>query len=332
MVIKKKKPWQIPEREATPEDIYLSRRQFIKKAGIYSLSAGVFMSGANGLFDIFKKPDEERILRLPKTPTSALYPAKRNPAYAPGRPLTDELVAAKYNNFYEFSSFKSVWKHVDRLEPRPWQVEIAGLVEKPRIYDIDELVRSMPLEERLYRFRCVEAWAMTVPWTGFPMKELIKKVSPLSSAKYVSLQTFYNKDWAGQQKIRFWLPWPYVEGLTMEEATNELTFLATGIYGHELPKQHGAPIRLVTPWKYGFKSIKSIVRIEFTSVQPKTFWNTLVPDEYDFRANVNPEVPHPRWSQETERIIDTDERVPTVKYNGYGDYVAGLYKGLATST
>ncbi|MBI1911364.1 MAG: protein-methionine-sulfoxide reductase catalytic subunit MsrP [Deltaproteobacteria bacterium] len=325
MFIKKKKPWHIPESQATPEDMYLNRRQFVKKAGLYTLSAGVLFTGTGSLIDIFGKRKEEMI-KVPETPTSNLYPAKKNEKYTLNRPLTDEKVAGKYNNFYEFSSGKSVWRNVDKMEVRPWTVEVTGLVEKPQVYDIDRLVKEMPLEERLYRLRCVEAWAMAVPWTGFSMAEFIKKVKPLSSAKYIRFQTFLNKDWAPQQKYKFWHPWPYNEGLSMAEATNELAFLATGIYGHELPKQHGAPIRLVVPWKYGFKSIKSIVKIEFTDKQPATFWNTVVPNEYDFLANVNPDVPHPRWSQATERIIDTDERVPTIKYNGYGKYVAGIYE------
>lgn len=326
MYIKKKKLWQLPESLVTPEDVYMNRRSFLKKASMYGLTAGILASN-NGLFDLFSGKKDKEGVELTKTPTSNLYPAKRNQKFTLDRPITDEAVAAKYNNFYEFSPFKTAFKYVERLEVRPWTVEVAGLIEKPKVYDIDELVRSMPLEERLYRLRCVEAWAMAVPWTGFPMREFIKKVKPLSNARYVRMQTFLNRNWAPQQRLRFWLPWPYEEGLTMEEATNELAFLATGIYGHELPKQHGAPIRLVVPWKYGFKSIKSIVKIEFLESRPSTFWSTLVPEEYDFQANVNPEVPHPRWSQATERIIDTDEIRPTIKYNGYGEFVAGLYKG-----
>lgn len=325
MYIKKKKPWQMPERETTPEDVYLNRRQFIKSAGLYGIGAGLFLNGFENILDLFGDKKDGEIIKIPRTPTSYLYPAGRNGKYPLDRPLTDEAVAGRYNNFYEFSSFKSVWKHVDKFEIRPWTVEVAGLVKKPAVFDIDSLVKKMPLEERLYRHRCVEAWAMAVPWTGFPMRDLIKMVEPLSSAKYVKMQTFMNRQWSSQQKIKFWLPWPYEEGLTMAEAANELTMLVTGIYGHELPKQHGAPIRLITPWKYGFKSIKSITRIEFVEKQPGTFWNTLAPDEYDFSANVNPEVPHPRWSQATERMIDTDEIRATVKYNGYGEYVSGIY-------
>ncbi len=336
MNIRKKRGWKIPESEATPEKEFMNRREALKRLGAYGLGAGALFTGFDqfsgllagpGIFGLFEKDDRKRIIEVPKTPTSHLYPAGRNGKYTlGGRTLTDEMVAAKYNNFYEFSSNKDVYKHVDDMETRPWKIEVTGLVEKPRTFDMDSLVKEMALEERLYRFRCVEAWAMAVPWTGFPMRDFIKKMRPLSSAKYVRMETFYNKDWARGQRFKFWLPWPYQEGLTMEEATNELAFMATGIYGHELPKQHGAPLRLVVPWKYGFKNIKSIVKIEFLPEQPETFWNTLVPNEYDFWANVNPEVPHPRWSQKTERVIGTDERVPTLLYNGYGEYVAGLYR------
>ena len=262
----------------------------------------------------------------PPSQTSDLYPAKRNERFTLDRPLTEEAVAGRYNNFYEFSPVKDrVWRLIERFETRPWQIEVTGLVARPKVYDLDDLVRRMPLEERLYRFRCVEAWAMAVPWTGFPMKALMDLVQPLSSAKYVRMLTFFKPEQSPEQLDDGW-PWPYFEGLTMAEATNELTLLVTGIYGHELPKQHGAPIRLIVPWKYGFKSIKSIVHLELVEEQPANFWNVLAPHEYDFWANVNPEVTHPRWSQATERMIGTGERRPTLLYNGYGDFVAHLYR------
>jgi sulfoxide reductase catalytic subunit YedY len=198
------------------------------------------------------------------------------------------------------------------------------MVEKPMTLDVDDLVKQMPLEERLYRLRCVEAWAMVVPWIGFPMKALLEKVQPTADAKYVRMLTFLDQDMAPQQNNAR-LPWPYYEGLTLAEAMNDLTLLTVGIYGHILPPQHGAPIRLIVPWKYGFKSIKSIVSIELTDQKPRTFWNTLAPREYGFEANVNPNVPHPRWSQASERMIGTGERLPTVIYNGYGSSVAHLY-------
>jgi sulfoxide reductase catalytic subunit YedY len=252
----------------------------------------------------------------------------RNPAFTLDRPITTESVAGRYNNFYEFSPVKEeVWKLVDQFETRPWQVEVTGLVKRPKVYDVDTLMRTMPLEERLYRLRCVEAWSIAVPWTGFPLKALIDRVEPLSTARYVRMISFFRPDQAPGFKTQPWYPWPYFEGLTIEEAANPLTLFAVGIYGHELSKQHGAPIRLVTPWKYGFKSIKSIVKVEFTDTQPPTFWNAVSPIEYDFWANVNPKVPHRRWSQATERLVETGERRPTLLYNGYGEYVAHLYEG-----
>ena len=300
--------WELPERLATPEAVYLNRRKFFKQLGVAGLGlvAGSSLLGA----------EED----------AALYPAKRNPAYTLDRALTAEGVASSYNNFYEFTTDKeAVREKVADFRPHPWQVEIRGLVNNPKVWDFDELVRKLPLEERLYRHRCVEAWAMAVPWTGFPLKALVELAQPLSGAKYLRLVSFYRPDEAPGQKWQPWYSWPYYEGLSMAEATNELTLIATGIYGHELPKQHGAPLRLVTPWKYGFKSIKSIVLIDFVAAQPPTFWHTANPDEYDFVANVNPGIPHPRWSQATEQLIGTNERVPTQLYNGYGEYVARLY-------
>jgi sulfoxide reductase catalytic subunit YedY len=243
------------------------------------------------------------------------------------RPVTDEAVNGSYNNFYEFGGTKTIAKAAQALPIRPWTVKIDGLVEKPQELGIDDLVRKIPLEERLYRHRCVEAWGMAIPWSGFPMAELVKLAQPLSSAKYVKMETFLDKKIAPGQR-QGWYPWPYVEGLTIAEATNELTFLATGAYGKPIAKQHGAPLRLAVPWKYGFKSIKSVVRFQFVEERPKTFWEALQGAEYGFWANVNPEVPHPRWSQASEQVLGTNERKPTLLFNGYGDQVAHLYKGL----
>ena len=331
--------WEIPEREATPESVFLDRRKFLKAAGVVSLGAiGLPGCGHERMFEslggggVPGGPGAGAV--TPEVPPSPgldanriLYPAERNASFSElDRPLTDEGVAGGYNNFYEFSRGKrDVAEKAKAFKTEPWTVTVSGEVENPKVYDLDPLIRSMPLEERLYRHRCVEAWSMAVPWTGFPMKLFIDAVAPLSSATFVKMTTFLDPGSApGQFSTPQW-PWPYVEGLTMEEATNELTMLVTGIYGHELPKQHGAPMRLVIPWKYGFKSIKSIVQIEFTRERPETFWNTLVPREYGFTANVNPDVPHPRWSQATERMIGSDERVATLPYNGYGEYVADLY-------
>jgi len=211
------------------------------------------------------------------------------------------------------------------FETAPWPIEITGLVEKPLTLDATELFELFPLEERVYRFRCVEAWAMIVPWTGFPLSKLIEKVAPRREAKFLRFETFNRPAQAPGMRSLHNYPWPYFEGLRLDEAMNPLTLAVNGVYGKPLPKQHGAPWRIVVPWKYGYKSIKSIVKIEFVAEQPKTFWETLGPDEYPFESNVNPKVPHPRWSQATERMIDTGDRVKTQLYNGYGEYVAKLY-------
>ena len=312
--------WQIPEREATPESAFHQRRSLLKAAGFVGLGLAGLIPGACG-----PARDAAIIGAQENPPAPDLYPAPRNPRYPLDRALTEEAYAASYNNFYEFTVFKgSVYKKSARLRTSPWQVEVGGLVEKPRVFDIADLIRAVPLEERIYRLRCVEAWSMAVPWTGFPLHRFIKLIQPLSSAQYVRFVTFMKPDQAPNQSPSYG-PWPYTEGLTMAEAMNELTLLATGIYGHPLPKQHGAPLRLVVPWKYGFKSIKSIVKIEFTADKPRTFWNTNRPREYDFIANVDPAVPHPRWSQATEKSIDTGERRATLPYNGYGEWVAKLY-------
>jgi len=212
---------------------------------------------------------------------------------------------------------------------QPWAIAIDGLVDAPKTVGLDDLLRQVNLEERILRHRCVEGWAMTVPWTGFPMKDLVRIAAPTSAAKYAVMTTLADpKTMPGLRLSQF--EWPYVEGITMAEATNDLAFLATGMYGKTLPKQNGAPIRLVLPWKYGFKSVKSIVKLTFTDKKPVTFWEGIQPSEYGFWANVNPAVPHPRWSQATERLLGNDQRVPTVIYNGYGEHVAGLYAGLGS--
>jgi sulfoxide reductase catalytic subunit YedY len=323
MLIRTRHGWEIPERTATPEDVYLNRRTFLQALGIASIGTLGSLSGC-------ESSDADEPSTIPGMPeasaTADLYPAKRNERFTLEHPLTNETDAANYNNFYEFSSRKElVARLVERFQTRPWQVEVTGLVQKPQTFDIDDLIRKMPLEERLYRHRCVEAWSMAVPWTGFPMKALLDLVQPLSSAKHLRILTFNNPEQApGLRNDTY--PWPYFEGLTIAEAANDMALLVTGIYGHELTKQHGAPIRLALPWKYGYKSIKSIVRVEFLEQQPKTFWNTLIPWEYDYVANVNPAIPHPRWSQASERILGTREVRATLPYNGYGEFVAQLYK------
>ena len=317
--IKIPKRWEIPENQVTSESDYINRRKFIKDLGLASAGTLLF-STSNACA---QGRGVEKQLEPFRAQTLA---AENNANFTVERQMTDEVIAATYNNYYEFTTSKStVWKKVEKFKTRPWEIEISGLVEKPMTIDVDELIKQMPLEERIYRFRCVEAWAMVVPWIGFPMKALLEKVQPKAEAQYVRMLTFLDADMAPQQRDPY-LPWPYFEGLTLAEAMNDLTLLTVGIYGHILPPQHGAPIRLIVPWKYGFKSIKSIVSIELTDQQPRTFWNTLAPREYGFEANVNPNVPHPRWSQASERMIGTGKRLPTLIYNGYGDAVAHLYE------
>jgi len=316
MHVIRRRGWEIAERLATPQHLFFNRRSFLLGgASALALTPGIAM--AQRISDLASLPD----------PTADLYPAKRNEKYVLDRPITDEKINANYNNFYEFNMSKHVADQAQKLTLRPWMVTIDGMVEKPIEIGIDELIRKMTLEERTYRHRCVEAWSMAIAWTGFPFAKLVDFARPLGSAKFVRMETFKNpKEAPGQRQT--WYPWPYVEGLTLAEATNELAFLATGAYGHPMLKQHGAPLRLAVPWKYGFKSIKSIVRFTFTDLRPKGYWEELQASEYGFWANVNPAVPHPRWSQASEELIGTGERRPTLIFNGYGEYVAGLYKGL----
>jgi methionine sulfoxide reductase catalytic subunit len=315
-----KKEWSISENLATPESAYLRRREFLKGTALTAAATVGTLYGCGPSTPPKTLPEVEWS-ELDKT----IYPAKRNPDYELDRPITSENIASTYNNFYEFGSDKTDPVHyAQKLNTRPWAIEVAGLVNKPKTFDIDELLKIMPIEERVCRLRCVEAWAIAVPWTGFPLKELLKQVEPKLEATHVRLETFYTP-FTAQGQLAFWEPWPYVEGLTIKEAMNELAFLATGIYGHPLPKQHGAPVRLVVPWKYGFKNIKSIVKIELVDYRPSTFWNTLQGLEYDFTANVDPRIPHPRWPQTREKMIGTGEVRPTLIYNGYEKFVGNLY-------
>jgi methionine sulfoxide reductase catalytic subunit len=310
MLIKRRRGWELPESMATPEAFYFGRRELLK-IGAASAVAAALPGAAQAETD----------------PSAALYPFKRNDAYKLDRDLTEEKTAGTYNNFYEFGSHKRIADAAQALPVRPWTVQIDGMVEQPLTLDFDTLLAKMPKEERLYRLRCVEAWSMAIPWSGFPMKALVELAKPLGSAKYVEMLTFLDAKVAPGQR-QFWYPWPYREGVTIEEATNELTFLVTGAYGKPLAKQFGAPLRLALPWKYGFKSIKSIVKFSFTDKRPVSFWEKLQGAEYGFWANVNPMVPHPRWSQATEEVIGAGgKRVPTLPFNGYGEFVAHLYKG-----
>lgn len=313
MLTRSKPTWEMPESEATSEADFLNRRELCK-----TIAAGsILAAGAVPLLGV-------GAAQAAADPSASLYPAKRNEAYKLDREITSEKIATTYNNFYEFGSHKNIWKAAQKLETRPWTVTIDGMVEKEQKVDIDTLLKAMPLEERLYRHRCVEAWAIAVPWTGFPMKALLDLARPAAGAKYVVMETFNDKKMAPGQR-QFWYPWPYVETITIEEAANELSMIGTGAYGKPMPKQNGAPLRLVVPWKYGFKQIKSIVRFTFTDKAPKSFWQQVQGKEYGFWANVNPEVDHPRWSQATEKLLGTGKRVPTQLYNGYAEQVAGLY-------
>jgi sulfoxide reductase catalytic subunit YedY len=314
MHVIRRRGWEIAEHLATPEHLFVNRRAFLVGAGATAFASSPELALAQRIGDV---PD----------PSIGFYPVKRNEKYVLDRPITDEAINGSYNNFYEFGSAKTIAKAAQALKLRPWTVQIDGMVQKPQEIGIDDLLRKMPLEERLYRHRCVEAWSMAIPWSGFAFSKLVELAQPLASAKYVRMETFLDSAVASGQR-QTWYPWPYVEGLTLAEATNELAFLATGAYGKPIAKQHGAPLRLAVPWKYGFKSIKSIVRFTFTDQRPKSFWEALQASEYGFWANVNPDVPHPRWSQATEQLIGTQERRPTLLFNGYGDYVAHLYKGL----
>ncbi len=324
------KPWQLPESRATPEAAFWNRRKFIKTlvgAGIGASAASLTACGGN-------KGNGDIAPALEKTLGRSLNNFTPNPDFRDaGRPITEQVYASRYNNYYEFGGTKNIWQAAQKLPTDPWTLEVGGLVKNPRKYDLDDLTNRFPLEERVYRFRCVEAWAMVVPWVGFPMAALMADVEPTSAAKFVRFTTFFDEKITPGPAWEFALnlPWPYVEGLTIEEMANDLSFFAVGLYGRTLPKQHGAPIRMVVPWKYGFKGGKSIVKIEFLAEQPATYWNVIAPNEYKFEANVEPDVPHPRWSQASERIVGSGtnpfnwERQPTQIYNGYGDYVADLY-------
>jgi sulfoxide reductase catalytic subunit YedY len=318
------KSWQLPEREVTSETAFFNRRRFLKTL------AGAGIGGT--LLPLLGCQSQSVEGEEPLAGTSSLQGAP-NPTFldAGDRPLTNEILAATYNNFYEFGGSKNIWQNAQTLPTENWKVEVTGLVNNPRTFDLDDLQRTFPLEDRVYRFRCVEAWSMVVPWIGFPMNALIAAVDPTPQAKFVRFTSFYDSNITRGPGLQSrFLPWPYREGLRIEEMANELAFFAVGIYGHTLPKQHGAPIRAVLPWKYGFKGAKSIVSIEFTDTQPTTYWNTISPGEYKFDANVEPQVPHPRWSQAKEKLIGSGsqfswEERPTLLYNGYEEYVAELY-------
>ncbi len=316
--------WLLPNRDLCTEAVWQDRRQVLAGLGFFGIAAG--LPGCS------QAAPPRQLVQSP-TPAASLarFPAARSPRYDPGRSLTPEAIGSRYNNFYELTTEKSeVWKLANSYPHRPWTVRVEGECHKPKTFDIDALFQDFVQEERHYRFRCVEAWSATFPWTGFPLGALLKRVEPTSNARYVRFVSIDDKQHLPGQSSQPWYPWPYFEGLTLPEAMLDITLLATGIYGHPLPGQHGAPIRLLTPWKYGYKSAKAIVRIELLREQPPTFWNKLAPAEYDFWGNVEPRIPHPRWSQASERLSDTGDRIPTRRFNGYTEEVGHLYKSLET--
>ena len=307
-MIKIKRSWEIPESEVTPESLYLRRREFIKTGGLIG-GALLLNPLAAAQASIAIGDYQEKVVSLDEE-------------------ITEEEDATSYNNFYEFGTGKEdPKKHSQRFQTDDWQIVVSGECEKSGTYGLEDLVKPFPIEERIYRLRCVEAWSMVIPWLGIPMGSILSSLQPTSRAKYVALKTLHDPvRMPGQQ--RSVLNWPYREGLTIAEAMHPLTILSVGMYGKTMPNQNGAPIRLVVPWKYGFKSIKSIVGIEFTEEQPQTSWNIAAPREYGFYSNVNPQVDHPRWSQKRERRIGEIFKRDTLMFNGYGEEVAALYDDL----
>jgi sulfoxide reductase catalytic subunit YedY len=320
-----KKPSDIPSSEITPQPIYLQRRTLI--AGGLALAAGSI-----GLAKVLAA---DKATTPSSAPTPTAPPNGTGPlgAIAKGTPVPDEATTSlqditHWNNFYEFGTDKSdPAENAGKFKTRPWTIKVEGAVKKAITFDIDALIKQFPLEERIYRMRCVEAWSMVIPWVGFPISSLLKKVEISSSAKYVQFTSLQDPEQMPGQKSNI-IPWPYTEGLRLDEAMHPLAILAVGLYGNVLPNQNGAPLRLVVPWKYGFKGAKSIVSIKLTETQPETTWNQMAPGEYGFYANVNPNHDHPRWSQAKERRIGESKRRATLMFNGYGDQVASLYKGM----
>jgi sulfoxide reductase catalytic subunit YedY len=316
-----KTPQDIKSSEITPKEVYLNRRQFMTAASALALAGGAAAAG----LDLFAAPAKAGAAqKLPNVKKSSYSTDEKQNAF---KDITT------YNNFYELGVEKTdPSENAKYFTPtRPWTVQVEGEVKKPKTFDIDSLMKLAPLEERVYRLRCVEAWSMVIPWIGYPLSALINQVEPTGNAKYIQFVTLLDpKRLPGQKPGIFGnvLDWPYTEGLRMDEAMHPLTILSVGLYGETMPAQNGAPIRTVVPWKYGFKSIKSIVKVRFIESQPKTAWNTMQPQEYGFYSNVNPEVDHPRWSQASERRIGEFLRRKTLMFNGYGEQVASLYKGM----
>ncbi len=318
-----------PEDAVTPPEVYFSRRAFLK-AGMIAASlaaTGIVYRKLNGVPAVtVEKPKLAGL--TPATVVDSSYPPALAQAFRTSEAQTSFQNITHYNNFYEFSTDKEgVADNVGAFSTAGWKITVDGLVAKPGVFDMDDIHQIAAPEERIYRMRCVETWSMVIPWAGYPLSKLLDRVQPLSSAKYVAFTTLLDPKMMPGQKSDV-LDWPYVEGLRMDEAMHPLTLLATGLYGRELPAQDGAPVRLVIPWKYGFKGIKSIVKISLVADQPPTSWNRYAPGEYGFYANVNPNHPHPRWSQATEQRIGEDGRRPTQMFNGYGDQMASLYSGM----
>ena len=316
--IKISSDWNISENDTTAEEIYLNRRKFIENVGKLGSNILAFGAFSNFLNPIQVSAENLISRKITRRNTKNLIDFQDN--------ITSENLTSRYNNFYEFGTNKADISFLAKqLQVGQWSIKVEGLVHKPKILDVDKIIQAMPLEQRVYRLRCVETWSAIIPWSGFPLRELIKLSNPLSTARYVKFNTFIDPNIAPGQKNRFWEPWPYVEGLSMSEAMHNLAFLAIGMYGHKLNPQNGAPIRLVVPWKYGFKSIKSIESIEFVKDPPRTFWQTVSPLDYDFWANVDPTVPYAKWDQRFELPLGSEKKEKTMLYNGYAAQVRKLY-------
>jgi sulfoxide reductase catalytic subunit YedY len=323
MLIKKNKEWD-KYKNITSEKTFINRRSILKSMGFAAVSSNIIMQNAfaatqNDLRNDLYPVDKNREFNLERFDIKGGI-----------RKNTDEDSVTSYNNYYEFGTTKNIKRAASKLNTSPWNISFKGLIDNEFEIDFDDLLKRVSLEERVYKLRCVEAWSMVVPWSGFPLKSIIKMAQPKSTAKFLVMKTFFDPDTARSQR-QDWYPWPYTEVITIEEAMNDLAFIATGVYGKPLPNQNGSPLRLVVPWKYGFKSIKSIVSFEFVSERPKTFWEEIQPKEYGFWANVNPKVKHPRWSQEQDKDIGSNRMYPTAIYNGYGKWVSSLYKDMNKS-
>ena len=316
---------RIPSSEITPLSVYVNRRAF--------MSLGIAAASVVTTGWVYRRLNRAGSAEVATPALAGLTASPEGSAgtasgFRVDEPMTPLRSVSNYNNFYEFTTDKEgVAAAAAGFVSKPWQVAVGGMAHKPRVFDLDELMKGMPLEERVYRMRCVEGWSMVIPWSGFPLAKLLERVEPMGGVEYVAFETLLDPMRMPGQKTNV-LAWPYVEGLRINEAMHPLTLLAVGLYGHELPAQNGAPLRLVVPWKYGFKGIKSIVKITLMSTRPATTWNMSAPNEYGFFSNVNPEVDHPRWSQATEQRIGESGRRPTLMYNGYGPQVAHLYSGM----